>query len=182
MRTRSRQSDPPHPTMSILFPAFIELDVTEINPSPDNPKRHPERQIQALMGSIKEFGFVMPILVSSEREIIAGHGIYEAARRLGMTRLPCMDAAHLTDAQVKAYRIADNKLAELGEWDEDALRSEFTALTDLGFDLQLTGFQPFEIEATVTIPDFEPAGEATQGRLDRKAPVVCPNCGHEFTA
>jgi hypothetical protein len=82
----------------------------------------------------------------------------------------------LSEAQKKAYIIADNKLALNAGWDEELLAVEFADLKDAGFDLELTGFAAGEL----VTPDFQPGSEEDQGRLDEKAKAVCPNCGHEF--
>jgi hypothetical protein len=87
----------------------------------------------------------------------------------------------MTEAQIKAFRISVNRMAEFAEWDNDLLALEFAELTDMGFDLDLTGFMAEEIQA-LEIPDFEPATEDEQGKLDQLDPkwIACPHCGKEF--
>ena len=119
--------------------------IDNLQPYERNPKTHSADQIDLLARSIKEFGWTVPVLIDSESNVVAGHGRIEAARRLGMMDVPTIQLADLTPEQVRAYRIADNKLTELGGWDTSALQFEFGALNDVGFDLELTGFDIGEI-------------------------------------
>lgn len=107
-----------------------------------NPRKHPEEQIARLIGGIKEFGFVIPIMVKSadDMTIVAGHGRLIAAQRLGLSELPYIAADHMTPAQVRAFRIFDNRVQSLGEDDIELLDSEFDGLIEDGFDLDFTGF------------------------------------------
>jgi len=123
---------------------WVEID--ELIPYVNNPKQHPPEQINLIASSIKEFGFINPIIVDKQNEIIAGHGRLLAAKKLGLKKVPILRAEHLTPAQVKAYRIADNKLTELGEWDSELLRIELEELREEEFDLELTGFDLGEID------------------------------------
>jgi site-specific DNA-methyltransferase (adenine-specific) len=112
-----------------------------------NSRTHSEEQVTQIAASIKEFGFLNPVIIDGEKGIIAGHGRVMAAKKLGMTELPAVEASHLTDAQRRAYIIADNKLALNAGWDDEMLRVEFAELTEAGFDLDLTGFSLDEIGA-----------------------------------
>ena len=141
-----------------------------------NSRTHSDAQVAQIAASIREFGFTNPVLVDKDGGIIAGHGRVMAARKLGLKDVPCIALGHLTDAQKRAYVIADNKLALNAGWDEELLAVEFSDLLSEGFDLELTGFAPGE----TSTPDFAPGTEEDQGRLDQKKPVTCPNCGHEF--
>lgn len=98
--------------------------------------------------SIREFGFINPVLLDENLEIIAGHGRVAAAQDAGMTEVPAIILSHLTDAQKRAYRIADNKLTELGKWSIELLNLEFSELSnlDLDFNLEITGFETVEID------------------------------------
>lgn len=132
----------------------IQVTYTEIDkvaPAKRNPRRHLAAQIKRLMESIKTFGFVVPILVSRSEEIIAGHARYEAARKLGMRKIPVVRLEQLTDAQVKALRIADNRLTDLSEWDDQILAETLKDLSnlDLGFDIEATGFAMSEIDLRI---------------------------------
>lgn len=110
-----------------------------------NPKRHPEAQIQKLAASIHANGFTVPLLVSKDMVIAAGHGRLQAAKSLRMAEVPVIVADHLDEHQLAAYRIMDNKVASLGEWDDDFLKFELGSLDLRGLDLSLTGFDPLEL-------------------------------------
>jgi DNA modification methylase len=109
-------------------------------------RTHSAAQIKQIAASIVEFGFTNPVLIDDAGGIIAGHGRVLAAGRLGIAEVPCIRLAHLTDAQRRAYIIADNKLAENAGWDEELLAKELLVLTDSDFDALLTGFQQSEID------------------------------------
>ena len=111
----------------------------------NNAKVHSDEQVSMIAASIKEFGFTNPILIDAANGIIAGHGRLMAAQKLGMDVVPCLRLDHLTDAQRRAYVIADNKLALNATWDETALAGEIERLLEDGFDLDLTGFGEDEI-------------------------------------
>src|SRR6202451_3778766 len=120
----------------------IELWLIEkLIPFARNPRTHSEAQIAQIATSIAEFGFNNPILVDSKAGIIAGHGRLLAARKLGLTEVPVIVLDHLTEAQKRAYIIADNQLALNAGWDEDLLRAELAALREENFDLSLLGFE-----------------------------------------
>jgi len=110
-----------------LFTEAEEYDVDDVSPYENNPKEHPEKQIEKLKDSIREFGFTVPILITETGELIAGHGRLEAAQRLGMDKVPAIVRDDLDDEQVRAFRIADNRVAESG-WDEDMLETELERL------------------------------------------------------
>lgn len=129
------------------FPVYQVISVDLLVPYARNSRTHSDQQITRIAASIKEFGFLNPIIVDGDNGIVAGHGRVLAAKKLGMTELPCVEASHLTAAQRKAYIIADNRLALDAGWDEELLRLEFDELEDMGFDLELTGFTMDEINA-----------------------------------
>lgn len=110
-----------------------------------NARTHSDNQISQIAASIKEFGFTNPVLTDGENGIIAGHGRVMAARKLGMDVVPCIELSHLTEAQKRAYVIADNKLSLNAGWDEELLKLELSDLEMSGFDLDLTGFSLDEI-------------------------------------
>lgn len=128
--------------------AIEYVDISQIKPYRNNPKIHKNKQVQQIANSISEFKFNNPILIDENNEIIAGHGRLLAARQLGISEVPVIKLIHLTDEQKKAYRIADNKLTENGEWDVDLLKLEFTELEklDLDFNLDITGFDIADID------------------------------------
>jgi hypothetical protein len=129
------------------FPSIKTVSVADLIPYARNSRTHSEEQVTQIAASIKEFGFLNPVIVDGEKGIIAGHGRVMAAKKLGMTELPAVEASHLTDAQRRAYIIADNKLALNAGWDDEMLRVEFAELIEAGFDLDLTGFSLDEIGA-----------------------------------
>lgn len=124
------------------------IEIARIREYKNNPKLHNRAQITKIRESIREFGFINPVLLDENLEIIAGHGRVAAARDMGMHDVPAIILSHLTDAQKRAYRIADNKLTELGKWSIELLNLEFTELSklDLNFDLDITGFETGEID------------------------------------
>ena len=137
------------------FPLIKAAQVADLIPYARNSRTHSEEQITQIAASIKEFGFLNPVIVDGENGIIAGHGRVMAAKKLGMTEVPCVEASHLTDAQRRAYIIADNKLALNAGWDDEMLRVEFDELAEAGFDLDLTGFSLDEIGA-LQIEEIQP--------------------------
>lgn len=129
------------------FPEYKTASVSSLIPYARNSRTHSDEQVSKIAASIKEFGFLNPVIVDGENGIIAGHGRVMAAQKLGMDTVPVIEASHLTDAQRRAYIIADNRLALDAGWDDEMLRVEFAELEGLGFDLELTGFTLDEIGA-----------------------------------
>jgi DNA modification methylase len=116
-----------------------------------NPRQHSQRQIDQIADSIREFGFVMPIVVDHDRQVVIGHARVLAAKKLKMPKVPVVEIRHLAKAQLKALRIADNKLAQNAHWDERLLGESFLELKqlDVDFDLSITGFSLPEIDLTL---------------------------------
>lgn len=129
------------------FPEYKKVSTDKLIPYARNSRTHSDEQVAQIAASIKEFGFLNPIIVDGDNGIIAGHGRVMAAQKLGIRELPCIEASHLTEAQRKAYIIADNKLALNAGWDNEMLRIELDELGEMGFDLELTGFSLDEVEA-----------------------------------
>jgi ParB-like chromosome segregation protein Spo0J len=117
----------------------------------NNPRTHSEKQIRQIAASIETFGFTNPVLIDSSSTVIAGHGRVRAAKRLGLETVPTIQLEHLTKEQVRAYVIADNKLAECAGWDRDLLAIELQGLAeiDLDFGLEVTGFETAEIDLLI---------------------------------
>lgn len=126
------------------------VSVGELIPFAKNSRTHDDAQVAQIAASIKEFGFTNPILIDEQSGIIAGHGRLLAARKLQLTEVPCIRLSHLSDAQKRAYVIADNKLALNAGWDDEMLALELGDLKDMEFDLSLTGFSTDEINALLT--------------------------------
>lgn len=127
------------------FPAYKNQPIAKLIPYARNSRTHSDEQISQIAASIKEFGFLNPIITDGNNGIVAGHGRVLAAQKLGMDELPCVEASHLTEAQRRAYIIADNKLALNAGWDDNMLRVELDELGDMGFSLDITGFDIDEI-------------------------------------
>jgi ParB-like chromosome segregation protein Spo0J len=111
-----------------------------------NARTHSKRQIRQIADSIERFGFCNPILVDDDRTILAGHGRVKAAELLGLANVPTVRLSHLSEADKRAYVIADNRLAEKAGWDRDLLAIELQSLIDIGFEVELTGFEMPEID------------------------------------
>jgi DNA modification methylase len=138
----------------------------ELIPYARNPRTHPDAQVAQVAASIREFGWTNPILVDGANGIIAGHGRVLAARKLGLERVPVIELAHMSEAQKRAYVLADNQLALNAGWDEALLRLELADLSDVGFDLGLIGFGEGELERLL-------AGEGKAGLIeDDEAPAL----------
>jgi len=129
-----------------------------------NARTHSAAQVALIAGSIREYGFTNPVLVDGENGIIAGHGRVLAARQLGMATVPVIELAHLTEAQRKAYILADNRLAEQAGWDKDLLALELGDLRDLAVDLASLGFEAAELDALLN-------GDASDPREEEVPPV-----------
>lgn len=133
-------------------PLCVEyFPVDALKPHPKNPRLHDRDQIKKLAVSIKTFGFVAPALINNHNEIIAGHGRILAAKDAGLTDVPTIRLEHLTDEQVRAYRIADNRLSEIATWDDTLLAEQLKALSEmqLDFSLEATGFSMGEIDLRI---------------------------------
>lgn len=144
--------------------AIVERPLTSLKPYAHNARTHSKKQIRQIASSIERFGFVNPVLVSDEGDVIAGHGRVAAARQLGMKTVPTLAISHLGEAERRAYILADNKLALNAGWDNGVLAIELQGLIDLEFDVELTGFSLAEIdvvldEANEAKPDARDAAE-----------------------
>lgn len=150
------------------FPSIKKVKTVDLIPYARNSRTHSDEQINQIAASIKEFGFLNPIIIDGDNGIIAGHGRVMAANKLNIKELPCVDASHLSETQRRAYVIADNKLALNSGWDIEMLRVEFDELQEVGFDLELTGFSMDEI-ADLQIE------ELTEGLTDEDETPECPD-------
>lgn len=132
------------------------LAIEMIKPYQKNPRVHSEKQIEKIKKSILQFGFTAPILVDEDNNIVAGHARYEAMKQLNAVQIPTILLENLTPEQIKAYRIADNRLAEDAQWDSGILKIEFKELLELDSDITDTGFEIPEIDSlTIEIIDDE---------------------------
>lgn len=122
------------------------IPIEELIPYANNARTHSKEQIKKLRSSLREFGFVNPVLMDKDKNIIAGHGRIAAAKEEGIKEVPCVLVEHLTEAQKKAYILADNRMALDAGWDNELLAIELENLKELNFDINLTGFDAAEIE------------------------------------
>ena len=122
------------------------VDINKLIPYVNNARTHSPEQITKIRSSLREFGFVNPVIIDKDFNVLAGHGRLAAAKAEGITEVPCVFAEHLTEAQKKAYIIADNRMSEDAGWDDELLKVEMEALQDMGFDLSMTGFDTDELD------------------------------------
>ncbi len=146
--------------------------LAEIKPYDKNPRDN-EAAVQLVANSIKEFGFKVPIVIDKAGVIVCGHTRYKAAHLLGLGEVPCIVADDLTPKQVKAYRLADNKVAEASQWDFEKLADELAGMAD--FDMEAFGFAELNAKAEAISIDTQP--ELTESDATR---CYCPKCGFAF--
>ena len=132
--------------------------LASLTPAARNARTHSDKQIEQIAGSIRQFGFTNPILVDDAGAIVAGHGRVEAARLLKITEVPVIRLSHLSPEELRAYALADNKLAANAGWDPEILRIELAELSaiELDFDLEITGFSTTEIDLAIGDPQDDP--------------------------
>lgn len=149
---------------------IVMRKIGELKPYENNP-RHNDMAVDAVAASIQQFGFKNPVIIDKDGVIVAGHTRYKAAKKLGITDIPCISADDLSDEQIKAFRLADNKTAELAEWDEDLLGKEMQGIINI--DMSQFGFSVGEDELgeemqdnkytlKVKIPQYEITGECPE--------------------
>ena len=155
-------------------PEITLKKLAEIKPYDKNP-RYNEAAVQLVSNSIKEFGFKVPIVIDKAGVIVCGHTRYKAAHLLGLGEVPCIVADDLTPAQVKAYRLADNKVAEAAQWDFEKLAEEIAGCVS-EFDMADFGFED-SITSPAEIPEFnKPIDEAAMENTENE----CPKCGFKW--
>jgi len=136
-------------TRSNNAPEIEQRHPGDLKPYARNARTHSKKQVRQIADSIQRFGFTNPVLISDDEEIIAGHGRVEAAKLLGLDAVPTLRLSHLTEAERRAYVLADNKLALNAGWDQEILAIELQALIDLEFDVSITGFSTAEVDLTL---------------------------------
>ncbi len=143
---------------------IISQPLTALQPNPSNPRTHSPRQIATVARSLERFGFLVPVLVDGQGRIVAGHCRVLAARQLGLERVPTIALTHLSEAELRAYAIADNRLAELAGWDRELLRVEldYIATLELDLDLTITGFETGELDLLLDPEGADPADEEVE--------------------
>lgn len=136
---------------------YENVEIEKLKPYKNNARTHSDEQIEKIAKSMKEFGFINPVLVDGDLNVIAGHGRILGAKKLGMKEVPCLFIENLTEEQKRAYIIADNRLAEDAGWDKELLKIELEDLKNMNFDITLTGFEledfDFSMDETKVIED-----------------------------
>ena len=161
---------------------IVYKNLKDIKPYENNPRKN-EKAIEYVANSISEFGFRAPIMIDKDSVIVCGHTRYEAAKTLGMENVPCIMAEDLTDEQVKAYRIADNKISEHSAWDNELLTQELEELQGLDFDLSVLGFEEWEIDNflnAISDDELQDFFEETEPKEKEPKKIQCPHCGEWF--
>ena len=129
---------------------ILNIDIDKIIPYINNPRNN-ENAIDKVASSIKEFGFKVPIVIDKDNVIVNGHTRLLASKKLGLKEVPCIIADDLSEAQIKAFRIADNKVSEYASWDEELLKIELEQLEEMNFNLECTGFDMDDIEQMLNL-------------------------------
>ena len=147
---------------------IVEKKIKDIKPYDKNPRKN-DGAVDAVANSIKEFGFKVPVVIDKDNIIVCGHTRYKAAKKLGLDKVPCVVADDLTEEQIKAYRLADNKVSELAEWDIDLLGEELGEIFDI--DMSEFGFDLTEED------DTPPEREDLSGKVGETYEVIieCEN-------
>lgn len=145
--------------------AIEQIATAELIPYARNARTHSKQQVAQIAGSIQEFGFCNPILIDAQNGIIAGHGRVMAAQLLKLETVPCLRLSHLTDAQKRAYVLADNRIALSSGWDEEMLANELSDLHADEFDMQLLGFDVDELADLLKLNEEEPSGEIVEDEV-----------------
>ena len=160
--------------MDLVFaPSEIETwSIEQLHPYARNAKMHGDDQVAKIAASMAKFGWTVPCMVADDGELIAGHGRVLAATLLGLSEVPVIRLGHLDEAERRAYRIADNKLTEMGDWDEAVLRDEIAGLLAEDFDLTLLGITDEDLDALLQDPDV--GDGATEGEDDIPEPPEDP--------
>ena len=143
------------------------VKIADLKPYERNARTHSAEQVEQIARSIEEFGFLNPVLIDEEKNVIAGHGRIMAAEKLGLTEVPCLFVEGLTEDQRKAYVLADNRLTELGGWDAELISAELQDLRAAGFDIDITGFTIDDI-----IVDETTWADYDEPTIDDKTEVV----------
>lgn len=156
------------------------VDVATLVAYPRNSRKHSAEQVAQIAASIKQWGFTMPVLTDEASTIIAGHGRVMAAKKLGMKQVPVIVAANWSEAQKRAYVIADNKLTENSTWDKKILAEELKEIGELGFDLTETGFDTDEIDKLEKLFQGDGADSSSQlGDMEYQIVVKCRDEMHQ---
>jgi DNA modification methylase len=170
-RRKSRQPIVGSPSSVAVRIAVAYLPIDQLVPNPKNPRQHSVRQVRQIAKSITTFGFISPIVIDAGRNVIIGHGRWQAAKQIGLTEVPTIQVEHLSRAQLVALTIADNRLTETSSWDERLLAEQLKELSelDLDFDIESTGFEMGEID--LRIESLESGGDSQDDPADTIPPM-----------
>lgn len=165
---------------------YFMVDVEKLIPYARNARTHSDVQIAQIAASIKEFGFLSPVIISKDNTILCGHGRYYAAQKLGLEKIPCIQEDHLTEAQKRAYILADNKISQNAGWDEELLKVEIADLQGSDFDVALTGFEKYEITDLFAVEKLTREKVVKNQEYDEEVfgdeefEHECPRCGFKY--
>ena len=160
-----------------------QIPVSDLIPYARNARTHSEQQVAQIAGSIQEFGFCNPVLIDGQNSIIAGHGRVLAAGRLKLETVPCIRLTHLSDAQRRAYILADNRIALNSGWDTEMLANELSDLHADDLDLGLLGFDALELEKLLHMEagPQEPPQDFKEVDENIETEHECPKCGYKWS-
>ena len=159
------------------------LKIEDVIPYANNPRNNDDEAVERVASSIKEYGFKNPLIVDKDNVIVAGHTRYKAAKRLGIDSIPTIKADDLTPAQIKAFRLADNKVSEYSSWNNEMLAIELEELQEFDFELNSTGFEDWELDNLlnpVTDDDLQDFLIEKESKPKEPKKIKCPSCGCEF--
>ena len=175
-RKHSQPQDAARQARGVPEPADRQIErvpLARLTACKTNARTHSPKQVCQIAESIKRFDFIVPVVVDRENQIVAGHGRVEAAKLLGLTEVPVLRVSHLSPAEQRAFRIADNRLAELAGWDRGTLAIELAGLIELDFAVEVTGFDMGEIELILTDEEEDEDGQEKTGAGAKTAKSTC---------
>lgn len=145
--------------------------IEELIPYANNPRQHSRNQIKKLQRSLEQFGWINALIVDASNNLICGHGRLEAARQMGETEVPVISLGEMSEADRRAYIIADNQLATESSWSKQLLHSELKGLIELGYEVELTGFDTLEIDMMISIGDEAPQDDVVHLPDEKTVPI-----------
>jgi ParB-like chromosome segregation protein Spo0J len=184
MATRNKAQKAPADASIVVRARSVEsVPVDALKPYGRNARTHSESQLEQLVGTIRKLGFNDPLLVDESNMILSGHGRWEAAKRLGMTEVPCVRTVGMTDTEKRQAILAFNRIAQNAGWDNTLLSSELTALADMDIDLGVIGFEPAELDKLLNGPGDLPEMPSDFQEFDEEIATdhECPKCGYRWS-
>lgn len=182
MKLDAKSRKPAALPKGVLGP-IVMRDTADLKECPENARTHTTGQIEEISRAMDRFGFTVPILVDKADMVVAGHGRLAAARMRGMAQVPTLLMDGLTEAEIRAYRIWDNRSTDLSEWDDSALLAELASLSDELDDLSITGFDADDLKALQDDGGSSGSGDGGGGGAGGGGGSdshTCPACGHVF--